>query len=66
MTDQPKYDCVASTREVRDRISATIEQMSYEGLRHWLRSREYADPTLRRLAEQVAQQAAAEATPLRD
>ena len=30
------YDCVKSMREIRDRISAEIANMSYDELRQWL------------------------------
>ena len=51
------FDCVTAARESRDRISAEIEGMDHEQLVAWLRSHQYSDPVLRRLAERAAQQA---------
>jgi hypothetical protein len=50
------FDCVQSTREVRDKLSAEIEDMTYDELVKWLRSRRYSDPVLQRLADKAAQQ----------
>ena len=62
MTNDPgrrekDFDCVASMREVRDRISAELAGMSGEELRRWFDSREYSDPILRRLARGAKRQA---------
>lgn len=51
------FDCVRSMREIRDRLSAEINEMSYDELTHWLREHRYADPILQRLAEKAAHQA---------
>ncbi len=51
------FDCVQSMREIRDRLSAEIADMSYDELSRWLRSHRYSDPFLQRLAEKAAQQA---------
>jgi N-acetylglucosamine kinase-like BadF-type ATPase len=51
------FDCVESMRQVRDKLSAEIEGMSYDELVRWLRSRRYTDPVLQRLAEKAARQA---------
>lgn len=51
------FDCVQNMREIRDRHSAEIANMSYEELVRWLRAPSYSDPNLRRLAERAAQQA---------
>ncbi len=51
------FDCVESMRQSRDRLSAEIKDMSYAELVTWLRTRQYADPLLRQLAEKAAQQA---------
>ena len=51
------FDCVQSMRQTRDRLSAEIEDMSYDELVKWLRAHRYADPLLQRLAEKAAQQA---------
>ncbi len=50
------FDCVQSMRQTRDRLSAEIADMSYDELAQWLRSHQYSDPFLRRLAEKAAQQ----------
>ena len=44
-------------RQARDRLSAEIEDLSYDELVKWLRAQLYTDPLLRRLAQQAAQQA---------
>jgi hypothetical protein len=44
-------------RQARDRLSAEIEDLSYEELVQWLRIHRYTDPVLQRLAEKAAQQA---------
>ena len=51
------FDCVQSMREIRDKISAEIAEMSYDELAQWLRTHQYSDPFLQRLAERAAQQA---------
>jgi len=50
------FDCVESMRRTRDRLSAEIADMRYDELVKWLRSHQYGDPLLQRLAEQAAQQ----------
>lgn len=50
------FDCVLSMRQIRDRISAEIADMSYDELARWLRSHQYSDAFLRRLAAKAAQQ----------
>ena len=59
MSDRPSktFDCVQNMREVRDRVSAEIEDMGHDELVKWLRDHRYADPLLQRLAEKAAQQA---------
>ena len=51
------FDCVQSMRQIRDRLSAEIADMSYGEMIHWLRAHQYSDPFLQRLAEKAAQQA---------
>jgi len=51
------FDCVQSMRQIRDRFSAEIADMSYDELAKWLRAQQYSDPLLKRLAEKAAQQA---------
>ena len=53
------FDAVHMVRAVRDDVSATIAGMSAEEENRWLRSAEFSDPTLQRLMELDAQQAAA-------
>ena len=53
------FDAVHMVRAVRDDVSVTIAAMSAEEENRWLRSAEFSDPTLRRLMELAAQQAAA-------
>ena len=53
------FDCVQSMRQARDKLSAEIENMSYDELVQWLRGYRYADPVLQRLADRAAQQAEA-------
>ena len=53
------FDAVRMVRRVRDDLSSTIAAMSVEEENRWLRSTEFADPTLRRLMELAAQQGAA-------
>lgn len=50
------FDCVQSMRQIRDRLSAEIAEMSYDELARWLRSHQYSDPFLQRLAEKAARQ----------
>jgi hypothetical protein len=49
------FDCVGSMRQIRDRISSEIAEMSYEQLSHWLGSHRYSDPVLERLARKPHQ-----------
>jgi hypothetical protein len=51
------FDCVQSMRQIRDRLSTEIADMSYDELAQWLRAHQYSDPFLQRLAEKAAQQA---------
>ncbi len=44
-----RFDCVRSMREIRDRISAEIAEMSYEELRRWLDARVQEDPFFARI-----------------
>lgn len=57
------FDCVESMRQARDKLSAEIQDMSYDELVRWLRSRRYTDPVLQRLADKAAQQADAAGRP---
>ena len=50
------FDCVQSMRQIRDRLSVEVAEMRYDELARWLRTHQYADPLLRRLAEKVAKQ----------
>jgi hypothetical protein len=55
------FDCVQSMRQIRDRLSEEIADMSHDDLAQWLRAHQYSDPFLQRLAEKAAQQADAAA-----
>ena len=59
------FDTVHMVRVVRDEVSSTIAAMSVEEENRWLRSAEFADPTLRRLLQLAAQQGAAADAALR-
>ena len=45
------FDCVKSVREIRDRVSAEIANMSYEELRRWLDARVQQDPFFARIPQ---------------
>lgn len=47
------FNCVASMRHARDRISSEIESLSFDELVQWLKGHEYKDPHLKRLAERA-------------
>lgn len=47
------FDCVQSMRQIRDKISAEIANMSHDDLVRWLRGHQYSDPTLQGLAEKA-------------
>ena len=48
------FDCVQNMRQTRDKLSAEIADMNYDELAQWLRSHQYSDPVLQRLAEKAA------------
>jgi len=50
-----KFDCVQETRRIRDQISAEIAELSFEELVRWLKSCDYSDPVLKRIAKKVGQ-----------
>jgi len=51
------FDCVKSVREIRDRVSAEIANMSYEELRQWLDARVQHDPFFTRIPQFQASEA---------
>ena len=53
MTTREKkaFDCVKTTREIRDRLSVELAGMSPEDRVQWLNSRDFSDPLLRRLVK---------------
>ena len=57
------FDCVQSMREARDKLSAEIEDMTFDEMLRWIRSRRYTDPVLQRFADKAAQQADAAERP---
>ena len=44
------FDCVATTRRIRDRISSEIAGKTHDELVDWLHDHHYTDPVLQRLA----------------
>lgn len=50
------FDCVQSMRQARSKLNAEIADKTYEELVRWLRSYQYSDPFLQRLAERAAGQ----------
>ncbi len=48
-TERKRFDCVKSMREIRDRISAEIADMSYGDLSRWLERRVREDPFFARI-----------------
>jgi len=51
------FDCVQSMRQARSKLNAEMGDKNFEELVRWLRSYQYSDPFLRRLAERAARQA---------
>lgn len=49
------FDCVQSMRQIREKLNEEIADISFEELARWLRSYQYSDPVLKRLAERAAQ-----------
>ena len=50
------FDCVKTTREIRDRLGVELAGMSPEDRVQWLNSRDFSDPLLRRLVNRVRPQ----------
>ena len=50
------FDCVKTTREIRDRLSVELVGMSAEDRGQWLDSRDFSDPLLRRLGSRLRAQ----------
>ena len=50
------FDCVKTTREIRDRLSVELAGMSPEDRVQWLNSRHFSDPLLRRLVDRLRRQ----------
>lgn len=57
------FDCVASMRQVRDKLSAEIVDMNHDELVQWLRLHRYEDPLLQQLADKAAQRATGAPSP---
>jgi hypothetical protein len=51
--EKKEFDCVKSTREIRDRLSVELAGMSPEDRVQWLNSRDYSDPLLRHLVNRL-------------
>ena len=56
MREKKGFDCVKTTREIRDRLSAELAAMSPEERVRWLNSRHFSDPLLHRLANRMLPQ----------
>ena len=54
--DKKGFDCVKTTREIRDRLSVELAGMSPEERVRWLNSRDFSDPHLRRLVNRLRPQ----------
>ena len=54
--DKKGFDCVKTTREIRDRLSVELAAMSPEERVRWLNSRDFSDPLLRRLVNRLRPQ----------
>ena len=50
------FDCVKTTRQIRDRLSIELAGMSPEDRIQWLNSRDFSDPLLRRLVNRLRPQ----------
>ena len=50
------FDCVKTTREIRDRLSVKLAEMSPEERVQWLNNRDFSDPLLRRLVDRLRPQ----------
>ena len=50
------FDCVKTTREIRDRLSVELAGMSPEDRVRWLNSRGFSEPLLRRLVNRLRPQ----------
>ena len=50
------FDCVKTTREIRDRLNVELARMSPEDRVQWLNSRDFSDPLLRRLVNRLRPQ----------
>ena len=50
------FDCVKTTREIRDGLSVELAGMSPEDRVQWLNSRGFSDPLLRRLVNRLRPQ----------
>ena len=50
------FDCVKTTREIRDRLNVELARMSPEDRVQWLNSRDFSDPLLRHLVNRLRPQ----------
>ena len=53
MREKQGFDCVKTTREIRDRVSVELAGMSPEDRVQWLNSRDFSDPLLRRIVNRL-------------
>ena len=54
--DKKGFDCVKTTREIRDLLSVELAGMSSEERVRWLNNRDFSDPLLRRLVNRLRPQ----------
>ena len=54
--EKERFDCVKTTREIRDRLSVELAGMSSEERVQWLNNKYLSDPLLRRLANRLRPQ----------
>ena len=54
--EKKEFDCVKTTREIRDRLSVELAGMSPEDRVQWLNSRDFSGPLLRRLVNRLRPQ----------
>ena len=55
-TREKGFDCVKTTREIRDRLSVELAGMTPEERVRWLNSRDFSDPLLCRLVNRLRPQ----------
>ena len=61
--EKERFDCVKTTREIRDRLSVELAGMSSEERVQWLNNKYLSDPLLRRLANRLRHRKVETASP---